>query len=316
MGLRLVFMGTPDFAVPTLERLHADGREVVAVVTPPDRPAGRGLRLQPCPVKTAALRLHLPVLQPADLKDEEFINTLRKLHPDLGIVVAFRKLPRTVWSLPRLGTINLHASLLPDYRGAAPIQRALMAGERTTGLTTFFINDELDTGHIVLQQAVPIEDNETGGSLHDRLKVLGADLVAQTVDRIAAGDVHPLPQPAAGSPKKAPKIRPADRILDFQKPVHQLYNQVRALSPVPAAYLQLNGEPIKILMAEPVFTNPEMPPGTPCTDETGRLLLACADGFLAPTLLQRPGRNPLRYDDFLNGWPQAKTWKKISLHKQ
>lgn len=312
MSLRILFMGTPEFAVPTLLRL-ADLHQVVAVITAPDKPAGRGLKERFSAVKEAALKLHLPLFQPERLDDPQLLESLRTMKPDLGVVVAFRQLPRSLFSLPRLGTINLHASLLPQYRGAAPIQRAIMAGETVTGLTTFFLDDNLDTGQVLLQESLPIGDDENAGQLHDRMKTLGAELVARTISLLESGKAIPQPQAEGLELKRAPKIRPADLVLDFARPVNQLYNQVRALAPTPAAHTVLGEEMLKILKAEKVPGSPELPPGTACTDEAGRLLFSCTDGYLAATLVQRPGRRPMPHDAFLRGWPQASRLARIDL---
>ncbi|MCS6992108.1 MAG: methionyl-tRNA formyltransferase [Chitinophagales bacterium] len=313
MALRILFLGTPEFAVPTLQRLAAGPHIIVAVVTTPDKAANRGLRLQPSPVKQAALSLGLPVLQPNRLDEPHFLNTVTELQPDIGVVVAFRKLPRALWSLPKMGSINLHASLLPQYRGAAPIQRAIMAGESTTGLTTFFLDDELDTGQILLQQVVPIREDDTGGSLHDRMKILGAELVSTTLDLLEAGKCTPKPQPQWPDLKKAPKIKPEELLINFHQPVHAVHNHVRALAPVPAAYTIVNHERLKILRASTVLCAPMLPAGSPCTDNSGRLLFACTDGYLVALEVQRPGRRPLPVDAFLRGWNYRSLLPVISV---
>ncbi len=302
MSLRIVFMGTPDFAVPSLERLIAANKQVAGIVTAPDKPAGRGLKPKASPVKQVALSLGLPVLQPNRLNDRDFLEHLARWEPDLGVVVAFRKLPSAVWRLPRYGTINLHASLLPQYRGAAPIQRAIMNGEKVTGLTTFFLDDQLDTGHIIMQEYIDIGENETFGSLHDRMKILGADLLLQTVEQIEKGNIHTWPQPQIHPLKVAPRIRKEECRLDFEKSAHELHNFVRALSPHPGAFTIVDGKIFKVLQSRKNLNAHDYRPGTLCTDRTTLLCFACKQGFLIAEKVQMEGKKMMTVDEFLHGW--------------
>lgn len=241
--LKIVFLGTPDFAVESLNRLVQDGCNIVGVVTMPDKVAGRGHKLLMSPVKKYALEHNLPVLQPTNLKDPEFINELQQLDADLFIVIAFRMLPQQVWKMPRLGTFNLHASLLPRYRGAAPINRAVMNGDKETGVTTFFLKHEIDTGDIISQEAISIGDEEDAGSVHDRLMILGADMVVKTVNDIISGDgkIESKPQPD-GEFIPAPKIFTETYTIDWRWPVERVRNHVRGLSPYPAAHTHIKKE--------------------------------------------------------------------------
>ena len=251
-GLKILFLGTPEFAATSLRRLVDEGYNVVGVVTAPDKPAGRGQKLHESEVKKYAVSVGLPVLQPEKLRAPEFLEAIAALEPDLGIVIAFRMLPEVVWSLPRLGTFNLHASLLPQYRGAAPINRAIMNGETVTGLTTFMLNAEIDKGDIVGRVEMPIHPTDNAGTLHDRLMVAGAELVTQTVDRIAEGNVTPLSQmdiPEEGL-RPAPKIFREDCRVDWSRPGPEIVNFIRGLSPYPAAWTEFEGTTIKLFDAE------------------------------------------------------------------
>ncbi|MFN7640841.1 MAG: methionyl-tRNA formyltransferase, partial [bacterium] len=249
--MRLVFMGTPDFAVASLAALHAAGHEVAAVVTAPDKPAGRGQRLQASAVKQWAQAQHLPVLQPPRLKDPAFLAQLAALQADLFVVVAFRMLPAEVWAMPPRGTINLHGSLLPQYRGAAPIHWAVLNGETETGVTTFYIEHEIDTGQILAARKTPIGPDETTGELYARLMQLGAQLLVDTVADIAAVRIQPHPQPAgAEGLKPAPKLFPADGLLDWNLPARQLHNRSRGLNPFPAAHTTYEGKLLNVLRSK------------------------------------------------------------------
>lgn len=239
-NFKIVFMGTPDFAVASLNALVQNGFEIAAVVTAPDRPAGRGQKLKVSAVKEYALNHGLLILQPQSLKDPEFISSLNSLNADLQIVVAFRMLPKEVWSLPKLGTFNLHASLLPDYRGAAPINWAIINGEKETGVTTFFIDEEIDTGNIILQEKITIESSETAGQLHDRLMKLGAQLVVHTAKAISEGNLTTISQKDVKSVKMAPKLFRETCKLDWNRAAQEIYNKIRGLSPYPAAWGLLN----------------------------------------------------------------------------
>lgn len=313
-SFRLVFMGTPEFASHSLNNLVEAGCQIVAVVTAPDKPAGRGQKLSASDVKTTAFRLGLPILQPEKLKDPDFIRQLNDLKPDLFVVVAFRMLPEAVWSIPRYGTINLHASLLPAYRGAAPINHALINGETITGVTTFFIEKEIDTGNIIFQEQVKILPDDDAETLHDRLKMTGAGLLVKTVKSIQTNDYpkiaqsllirNSLPLPTA------PKIFKDDCKIDWAQSVQKLYNLIRGLSPVPTAWTVLrkndSGEelPLKIYKAEAEFA-PDIskPPGTIETNRTDWLRITCNDGYLSIKELQLAGKKRMPVRDFLNGFP-------------
>src|SRR5690554_7979442 len=230
--LRIVFMGTPDFATGILASILEQNYNVVGVITAPDKPSGRGQKLSASSVKQFALEKGLKVLQPTNLKDEKFLEELKSLNANLQVVVAFRMLPKQVWEMPELGTFNLHASLLPDYRGAAPINWAIINGEKETGVTTFFIDEKIDTGAMILSQKMTIGENETAGELHDRMMVLGAQAIVDTVELIRKGEAHPVPQPS-GEHKDAPKIYKQDCLIDFHLPINEIHNFILGMSPYP-----------------------------------------------------------------------------------
>jgi methionyl-tRNA formyltransferase len=302
--LRLIFMGTPDFAVPTLETLlQLPEAQVVAVVTGPDRPAGRGRQLHASAVKQAALAHGLPVLQPTNLKDPAFQAELRGYAADLQVVVAFRMLPEAVWNMPRLGSVNIHGSLLPQYRGAAPINWALLHGDHETGVTSFFLRHEIDTGDLILQAKIPIAPEDDFGSLYDKLKVLGAELAARTVAAIAAGAAPSTPQPNTPDLRPAPKLTKETGRLDFGRPAAELVNQVRGLSPAPAAYTTLpDGRGLKVLRAQ---AEAELPagtaPGTWATDGRHYLRVATGSGWLDLLEVQLEGKKRMGVAEFLRG---------------
>ena len=306
-NLRIVYMGTPDFAVESLRALVEGGYNVVAVVTMPDKPAGRGHKMQFSAVKEYALSVGLPVLQPEKLKAEDFIEELRSYKADLQIVVAFRMLPEVVWAMPRLGTFNLHASLLPQYRGAAPINWAIINGETKTGATTFFLKHEIDTGDMILQEQITIGENEDAGSLHDRLMMLGAELVLKTVDLIIEGTAKPIAQPAL----PADKLRPAPKIfketceIDFSKTATQVHNFVRGLSPYPTAWTNITiggqTQTVKIYKTE-ISNSPEKPEiSKVVTDGKHYLRVGCSEGWIDLTEVQLPGKKRMNIKDLLNG---------------
>lgn len=307
-SLRIIYMGTPDFAVESLRALTDGGYNVVAVVTMPDKPAGRGHKIQFSPVKEFALKHNLPLLQPEKLKDEHFIEELRSYRADLQIVVAFRMLPEMVWNMPRLGTFNLHASLLPQYRGAAPINWAVINGETETGATTFFLRHEIDTGNIILQEKLPIGKDENVGSVHDRLMVMGAQLVTQTVDLLLSGHVKTTPQaeiPAAQL-HAAPKIFKETCQTDFQKTAQEVHNFVRGLSPYPTAWcnIQLNEHEeiaIKVFKVMPEKKEHQLLTGSVQTDYKTYLKIATTDGFVHVLELQLPGKKKMGIKEVLNG---------------
>lgn len=308
--LRIVYMGTPDFAVEPLRRLVEGGYRVVGVVTMPDKPAGRGHKLQYSPVKQYALEKGLPLLQPEKLKDEAFLEDLRRLEADLQIVVAFRMLPEVVWDMPRLGTFNLHASLLPQYRGAAPINWAVINGETETGITTFFLTHEIDTGEVIQQVRVPIADTDDVGIVHDKLMNLGGRLVVETVDAIIAGTVTSIPQremAVVGELRPAPKIFRETCRIDWNQPVKRVYDFIRGLSPYPAAWTELktpDDEPIviKILGSEKLYQAHTLTSGTLVTDGKTYLYVAVPDGFLSVKSLQLPGKKRLKTEELLRGF--------------
>lgn len=301
-------MGTPEFAVPALRALVEGGYRVVAVVTTPDKPAGRGQKLHESDVKIAARELGLPVLQPEKLKAPEFIEAMRALAPDLGIVIAFRMLPEVVWAMPRYGTFNLHASLLPQYRGAAPINWALINGEQETGVTTFLLNHEIDKGAILGQIKVPILPEDDAGILYDKLMCIGSRLVTETVDKIAAGETHPLPQePTDDSDlRPAPKIFKEDCRIDWARKGDRILRFIRGLSPYPAAWTPMYREGTESGSAK-IFSAGFEPdihavkPGTVESDNRTYIRVACADGWISIDELQIAGKKRMQVRDLLLG---------------
>ncbi len=298
--MRIVFFGTPAFAAYSLRKLKESGKNIVAVVTAPDKPAGRGMHLQESDVKKTAIELGLKVLQPDKLKSEEFVTQMRQLNADLGIVIAFRMLPEIIWSMPRLGTFNLHASLLPQYRGAAPINHAIIQGETTTGVTTFFLKHEIDTGDIMLQQPVIIEPEDNAGSLHDKLMAVGADLVLRTVEMVDSENIHGHPQILKGNEKPAPKIFRDFCRLSQNDTVIQNHNKVRGLSPYPAAWIETTYGPIKVYESAPT-TSEIKETDAPFMVSGDKLLFRCADGFLSLLMIQPAGKGKMPARDFING---------------
>lgn len=305
--LRIVFMGTPEFAVPSLDKLYGAGYDIAAVITAPDKPAGRGMKVTESAVKKYALQKNLRILQPAKLKAPEFIEELRSLKADVQVVVAFRMLPEIVWNMPPLGTINLHASLLPQYRGAAPINWAIINGEKETGVTTFKLQQEIDTGNILLQQKIKIEDNETAGSLHDKMMEAGAGLLLQTINDLEKGTIKEVPQHSPftihhSQPRVAPKIFTETCEIDWNKKAGDIYNLIRGLSPYPAAYTYLNGKKLKIFSAEKELDKADVPPGEFTTDHKTFLKFATNEGFISLKEIQLEGKKKMRIEDFLRGW--------------
>ena len=312
--LRIVFMGTPEFAVASLDALVGGGYNVVGVVTMPDKPAGRGYKMQFSAVKEYALAHNLPLLQPEKLKNEEFLDALRALHADLQIVVAFRMLPEVVWTMPPLGTFNLHGSLLPQYRGAAPINWAIINGEQETGVTTFFLQQEIDTGDLILQKRTPITDGDNAGTIHDRLMSIGAAAVVETVDCIIAGTAPKTPQPQGVTLKSAPKIFKETCRVDWKQSCHQIFNFVRGLSPYPAAWsvLHTDDKTIDIKLFE-VTREPAahtLQAGQVVCDGKNYLKVAVADGFVKIESLQPAGKKRMSAADWLRGQHGASgtTW--------
>ncbi len=287
--LRIVFLGTPEFAVPSLDAIIEAGHEVAAVVTATDKPAGRGHKMIPSAVKQYAFEHGIPVLQPAKLRDPEFLDALRGYGADIFVVIAFRMLPEEVWAMPPMGTFNLHASLLPRYRGAAPINRAVMNGDAETGVTTFLLKHEIDTGDILRQESISIAPDENVGSVHDRLMALGARVPVDTLADLAAGTAVPRPQPD-GQASAAPKIFREDCEIDLSKSRESVRNHVRGLSPYPAARITLHGVEMKVLEAVVADTRLQ-----------GRLYVECADGALELTRVQPAGKRPMSGSDFLRG---------------
>ena len=308
--LRIVFMGTPEFAVPSLRALVAGGYQVVGVVTAPDKPAGRGQRMHESDVKIAARELGLPILQPVKLRDPEFVEALRAWQPDLGIVIAFRMLPEVVWAMPRLGTFNLHASLLPQYRGAAPINWAIINGETETGVTTFLLNHEIDKGAIIGQIRVPIGAEDTIGTMYERLMEVGTGLVLDTVERIAAGEIQPVEQQQIDDRtlKPAPKIFKEDCRIDWSQPGRRIVDFIRGLSPYPAAWTALYREGSEEELTAKIFAArfDEAAHTAPCgtVESDGRTFIrvACADGWITLEELQIAGKRRLPVRELLLGW--------------
>ena len=308
-------MGTPDFAVESLRALVEGGYNVVAVVTMPDKPAGRGHQLQYSAVKQYALSIGLPLLQPERLKDEAFLQELRSYNADLQIVVAFRMLPEVVWNMPRLGTFNLHASLLPQYRGAAPINWAVMNGETQTGATTFMLQHEIDTGNIILQESITIANDENVGSVHDRLMTMGASLVTRTVDLIIDSENSGQPVPTTPQDdtlllKAAPKIFKDTCAIDFSRPAQQVYNHIRGLSPYPAAWINQmpSAHPLAELLKGAKVYKAQV---TQLSEQKGHIIVPCADGYIDILELQLPGKKRMDASALLNGLKNSLNTKLI-----
>ena len=301
--LRIVFMGTPEFAVASLHALLQAGCNIVGVITAPDKPAGRGMKLTQSAIKKYAEENGLHILQPEKLKNPEFLQELQNLQADLQIVVAFRMLPEVVWNMPPLGTINLHGSLLPQYRGAAPINWAIINGEKQTGVTTFKLQHQIDTGDILLQEIIAIDDDETAGELHDKMKEVGAALLVKTVEGIAKGSVVEQPQQGASEGiKHAPKIFTETCKIDWNSPTHEIHNLVRGLSPFPGAIAKLNEKLLKIYRSKVEAANEAQKPGTFATDNKTYLKFATADGYLHVLELQLEGKKRMLVEDFLRGY--------------
>lgn len=297
-------MGTPEFAVPSLNALTQSRHDVVAVVTAPDKPVGRGLKIQPSPIKKAALDLKIPILQPDDLQNKGFVESLKALGADLSVVVAFRILPPEVFNLPTFGTINLHASLLPKYRGAAPINWAIINGEEETGVTTIFIKERVDTGDIILQKRIEIGNDETAGELHDKLSCLGAELVVETVDLLETGQAPQIQQ--SGEVTKAPKLTKDLGRIQWAHPDEKIRNLIRGLSPSPGAYAYLKGKMIKVYRARTATLTPgstarpgeviQLDPGS------GKITVAAGAGAIDLLELQPEGKRRMSSDEFLRGY--------------
>lgn len=314
---RIVFMGTPDFAVAQLEAIHSAGYPVVGVVTVPDKPAGRGKKLSTSPVKEFALAHGLHLMQPEKLKSEDFLTELKSLNADLFIVVAFRMLPEVVWQMPRLGTFNLHGSLLPKYRGAAPINWAIVNGEKETGVTTFFLNERIDEGEILFSEKTPINKGENVGSLHDRLMELGKGVVLKTIQAIADGSITPSPQPALENPKAqyAPKIFKQDCLISWDKKGDDITRFVNGLSPYPAAFTNFtkpNGEEVSLKIFDAVFEpSNNNTIRTIYSDKKKYLKIGIADGYISLLEVQQNGRKRMPIDEFLRGNQNILEWRLI-----
>lgn len=316
--LRIVYMGTPDFAVEPLRLLVHEGYNVVATVTVPDKPAGRGQKLNQSAVKQFALETGLKVLQPEKLRDPNFVDELVSLNADLFIVVAFRMLPEIIWRIPKLGTFNLHASLLPNYRGAAPINWAVINGEKETGVTTFLIDKEIDTGKILLQRSIPVEPNETAGELHDRLMMVGSTVVIDTVNALALGNVDPIPQDkyiSQGTPIKiAPKLFKESTRISWEETAQSINNFIRGLSPYPAAWSELIGPDservsAKVFRSEAIDSRVNAGVGTISTDGKSYLHVTCGDGGVSITEIQLAGKRRLAISEFLLGFRDIKNFR-------
>lgn len=310
-NLRIIYMGTPEFAVEPLKELVEGGFQVVSVVTMPDKPAGRGMKIKFSPVKDYALSRNIPVLQPEKLKDPAFLEVLRSFRADLQIVVAFRMLPEVVWSMPPMGTFNLHASLLPQYRGAAPINWAVINGEKETGLTTFLLQQAIDTGDILLQEKLEIASDECVGSVHDRLMELGGKMVVKTVTLLMQGGVNAYPQHAVitdeGLLKAAPKLFKDNTRIDWKAGALQVHNFIRGLSPFPTAWSELQNQEgtqttVKIFEADYSLSAHQLTPGTLVTDGKKELKVAVGDGYIHLKRFQLAGRKALATDEFLRGF--------------
>ncbi len=306
-ALRIVFMGTPEFAVASLNALVEAGFNIVGVITAPDKPAGRGMKLTESAVKKYAAEKGLYILQPPKLKNPEFLSDLKALKADLQIVVAFRMLPEVVWQMPPLGTINLHGSLLPQYRGAAPINWAIINGETETGVTTFKLKQEIDTGDILLQEKILIGENDTAGELHDMMKETGANLLVTTVKGIEDGSLQETDQLKAleqftGELKHAPKLFTETCTINWNKPCDEIYNLIRGLSPYPAALTYLQGKILKIFAGKKEKTAVSHSPGEFETDGKSYLKFTCADGYIYATDVQLEGKKRIGIEDFLRGY--------------
>lgn len=299
---RIVFMGTPDFAVASLDALVKAGLNIIAVITAADKPAGRGMQLTESAVKKYAVANDLQVFTPEKLKAPSFLETLQSLKADLQIVVAFRMLPEQVWHMPPLGTINLHGSLLPEYRGAAPINWAVINGEKKTGVTTFKLQHEIDTGDILLQESFPVGDDETAGEVHDRMKEIGASLLVKTVEGIADGTLSETPQQKSVILHHAPKIFTGTCKIEWNKPVDEIYNLIRGLSPYPAAFTTLDNKVLKIYKGQKLLTTPLDGPGKMETDKKTFIRFSGIDGYIVLKEIQLEGKKKMLTEDFLRGY--------------
>lgn len=302
--MRIIFMGTPDFAVASLNALIEAGKEVVAVVTAADKPAGRGQKFHASAVKQFAVSKNIPVLQPVNLKDPNFLDELKSYKADLQVVVAFRMLPESVWNMPPKGTINVHASLLPDYRGAAPINHAVINGEKKSGVTTFLLQHEIDTGNILFSTEVKIDEEDTAGDLHDNLMHAGAELLIKTVNAIQNNEIKPIPQDSIKTEElnHAPKIFKEDCLINWNKNTVEIYNLIRGLSPYPTAFTYLDDKVLKIFKAEKEIVQHNIDPGKYISDGKSQLKFASKDGFIVLKEIQIEGKKRMLVSDFLRGY--------------
>lgn len=304
--MRIVYMGTPEFAVAGLKALQETNHEIVGVITAPDKPAGRGRKIQMSAVKEYAISQDYNILQPTNLKSEDFIAELKELQADLFIVVAFRMLPEVVWAMPPKGTFNLHASLLPQYRGAAPINWAVINGEKETGVTTFFLQHKIDTGDILLQEKVTIDEKDTAGTLHDKLMYIGAEVIIKTIDQISSNNINPTPQQMNGDLKEAPKIFRDDCEIDWNQPMNDVYNFIRGMSPYPTAHTHITKENDKkklklITCTKETYHKLAQSPGT-INVEDHKFKIATLDGWIIPEIIQLEGKKRMEVNAFLNGF--------------
>lgn len=304
--MKIIFMGTPEFALPSLQTLM-EKHEILAVVTAHDKPAGRGHHLNCSPIKRFALENNIPVLQPKNLKSNAFLDKLKSINAELFVVVAFRMLPELIWSLPRFGTINLHGSLLPKYRGAAPIQHAIMNGEKITGLTVFKLNSQIDTGDIIAKSEIPIGDDETGGALHDKLMMLGGPLLLESISKIESGNVNFIHQDDRDA-SWAPKLFRPDCEINWKRNVDEVYNHIRALSPHPCAWFEHSTQSYKIYQCRKLIGNPIEFPGTLIIKDS-KFQIACLDGYIEILEIQPNGKRRMNVIEFINGFKS-----KLSNH--
>lgn len=301
--IRIIFMGTPEFAVASLDALVKEGFNIVGVITAPDKPAGRGMKLTESAVKKYAVKHKLRILQPEKLKNPGFLEELKSLNADLQVVVAFRMLPEAVWNMPPMGTINLHGSLLPQYRGAAPINWAVINGEKETGVTTFKLQHEIDTGNILLQESFPIGENETAGEVHDRMKEIGARLLVETVKGLAEGTLKDIPQTVGDTEiRHAPKINTETCRINWTKSIDAIHNLIRGLSPYPAAFTELGDKTIKVFRSEKENRIPTTRTGHWESDGKTYLKFAAKDGYIHLKDVQLEGKKRMHIEDFLRGY--------------
>jgi methionyl-tRNA formyltransferase len=300
--MKIIFFGTPGFAVVSLKALHESEHEISAVVTAPDRASGRGLKIKSSEVKQFAEKEKLNILQPEKLKNKAFIDQIRSYQADVFIVVAFRMLPEIIWQMPPMGCINLHASLLPNYRGAAPINWAIINGENKTGVTSFFINEEIDTGDYLLKKEIAISFHDTAGSLHDKLAIEGAHLLLETLNKLESGDLNAQQQILLGEEKAAPKLNRSVCRIDWKKDIQDVYNQIRGLSPYPAAWTMLDNKVCKVYQADFIEENHDNDFGNIDIHQKNSIQVACKNGYILVKELQLEGKKQMTATEFLNGY--------------